>query len=356
MNLSGGRVKRVFVAGRDRLGRVFFSLEEKPWAVVAVAAGASVATGFVLAASAGWPKVLRLVYARHGWIWLAACLASEVVAYLGYVLTIRDMARVDDGHEMDLAVSAKTVVAGFGVFAATRSSGGFAIDYWAFRRAGAAKRDAVSRVLALGFLEYAVLSFAALLASGALYWRLDGHARDAVTLPSLAIVPFVLFALWATSPKRAGRLKRIDRGAGWWHRTYANSVAGAYNVRALLLSPREHGAGVFGSGLYWAGDMLCLWAALQLVGGNRISVAALVLAYSGGYVLTRRALPAGGAGIVEVALTFALVGMGVRFVPALIGVLVYRLFNFWLPIVPALALMPTIRDLRTRFRTAERTA
>ena len=52
----------------------------------------------------------------------------------------------------------------------------------------------------------------------------------------------------------------------------------------------------------------------------------------------------------------ALVGMGVRFVPAPIGVLVYRLFNFWLPIVPALALMPTIRDLRTRFRRAERTA
>jgi hypothetical protein len=57
-----------------------------------------------------------------------------------------------------------------------------------------------------------------------------------------------------------------------------------------------------------------------------------------------------------VALTFALVAMGVRFVPALIGVLVYRLFNFWLPIVEALALIPMIRDLRTRFRKAERTA
>jgi hypothetical protein len=127
-------------------------------------------------------------------------------------------------------------------------------------------------------------------------------------------------------------------------------------VRLLLLSPREHGLGVLGSALYWGGDMLCLWAALQLVGGNRITFAALVLAYSGGYVLTRRALPAGGAGIVEVALTFALVGMGVRFVPALIGVLVYRLFNFWLPIVPALLLMPTVRELRARFHHAERAA
>ena len=79
-----------------------------------------------------------------------------------------------------------------------------------------------------------------------------------------------------------------------------------------------------------------------------------MLAYSSGYVLTRRALPAGGAGLVEVALTLALVGMGVRFTPALLGVIVYRLFNFWLPIVPALILLPTIRELRARFQTAER--
>ena len=53
------------------------------------------------------------------------------------------------------------------------------------------------------------------------------------------------------------------------------------------------------------------------------------------------------------ALTFALVGMGVRFTPALVAVVVYRLFNFWLPILPALFLMPALSDLRRRFRAAE---
>ncbi len=38
------------------------------------------------------------------------------------------------------------------------------------------------------------------------------------------------------------------------------------------------------------------------------------------------------------------------------GVVIYRLFNFWLPIIPALALMPAIRDLRERFHKAEQTA
>ena len=332
----------------------FVSLEEKPLAVVLVAAGTTIATAIVLASYAGWPRVLRLVEARHSWGWLAVCFFGELVAYLGYVLTIRDMARVDGGPEMDTAESTKTVVAGFGVFAATRSSGGFAVDYWALRRAGASKRDAMQRVLALGFLEYAVLGIVALVASVLLYLHLDGHASDAATLPSLVIIPLFVLAFWLTSPKRLARLSKTKRTSGRVKQSFANAVGGAGNVRSLLFNPREHGLGVVGIMLYWVGDVLCLWAALQLVGGEQITLAALVLAYSSGYVLTRRALPAGGAGVVEVALTFALVGMGVRFVPALIGVLIYRLFNFWLPIIPALYLLPTIRQLRARFQTAER--
>ena len=36
----------------------------------------------------------------------------------------------------------------------------------------------------------------------------------------------------------------------------------------------------------------------------------------------------------EIALTFALYWVGLPFVRALLGVVVYRLFNLWLPIVP----------------------
>jgi uncharacterized membrane protein YbhN (UPF0104 family) len=31
--------------------------------------------------------------------------------------------------------------------------------------------------------------------------------------------------------------------------------------------------------------------------------------------------------------------------PALLSVLVYRFFTFWLPILPALALLPTVKQL-----------
>jgi uncharacterized membrane protein YbhN (UPF0104 family) len=328
------------------------SLDEKPLVVVVAAAGATIGTVLVLCAYAGWGPVLHLVFARHAWAWLIVCLLGEVAAYAGYALTIRDMARVDDGGDMSLRVSAKVVVGGFGVFAATRGSGGFAVDYWAFRATGARRREAATRVLGLGFLEYAMLSIAALVASALLFFGLDGRAGYATTLPSLIIVPIAGAALWATSPTRVRRLSRPRSGAV--RRRVANVVAGASYVRRLLASPREHGLGVVGNAIYWAGDIVCLCAALQCVGNDHIGLSALVLAYSGGYVLTRRSLPAGGAGFVELALTLALVGMGLDFVPALGGVIIYRLFNFWLPIVPALFLIPAIRDLRRRLRRAER--
>ena len=332
------------------------ALEDKPLAVVIVAAGATVAVSFLLAQDAGWTRVDHVAYAGHAWAWLLGCLVAEVVAYLGYVLTIRDIARVDDGPDMDVSVSAKTVVAGFGVFAATRGSGGFAVDYWALRKEGASRRDAFWRVLALGFLEFATLGAVALVASVALFLRFDGHASASATLPSLIVLPCFGLAIWATSPKRARRLSRREPGHGRIRRTVGDWIAGARKTRALLASPREHGLGVLGMTVYWAGDIACLWAALKLVGGPGMTASALVVAYSGGYVLSRRSLPAGGAGVVEAALTFALVGMGAAFAPALIAVLIYRLFNFWLPIVPALALMPTIRDLRQRFHYAEHEA
>lgn len=335
---------------RRRVDAILGAVEDRPIVVVLAAGGATIGTALVLSTLAGWPHVLRLVETRRSWLWLIGCLAAELIAYGGYVLTLRDMARVDEGPELDLDATVKTVVGGFGVFAATRSTGGFAVDYWAFRRAGAGRRDAAHRVLGLGFLEYVVLSVGALAASGALAFDLDGHAGLGATLPGLTVIPVFAAAWWATSPERVDRLKRprSSRVKGM----LANGVAGAHYVRRLLTSPREHGLGVLGNVVYWVGDIACLAAALELCGAET-TWARLVLAYSGGYVLTRRALPAGGAGFVEVALTFALVGMGVRFAPALVAVLIYRLFNFWLPIIPALYLMPALTDLRRRFRAAE---
>ena len=124
----------------------------------------------------------------------------------------------------------------------------------------------------------------------------------------------------------------------------------------MVAPPREHGLGFLGTALYWAGDIACLWGALAFFGNPPLSVPALIVGYSTGYVLTRRSLPAGGAGVVEIALTFALHWFGFPFVRALLGVVVYRLFNLWLPIVPAMAVLPSVDELRRGFDEAERKA
>ena len=315
----------------------------------------SLALGAVagLAYLAGGERLDRAARHVHP-VWLVLCFGGEALAYAGYVLAVRDTARVDSGPKLSFGHSLRAVVGGFGVFAATRTSGGFAVDYWALRTAGADRDGAVARVLALGALEYAILAPAALCAAIALLFGDEGVSLG-LTLPWLAVIPGALAAIWVSSPKRARRYADPGEG-GWLRRGFAHSVAGLSILRSMLVAPpREHGLGLLGAAAYWAGDIACLWGALALFGNPRLSVPALILAYATGYVLTRRSLPAGGAGVVEIALTFALNWFGLPFVRALVGVVVYRLFNLWLPIVPAFALMPAIDELRRDFDEAERT-
>lgn len=284
--------------------------------------------------------------------WLLLCLGGELLAYAGYVLMVRDTAKVDKGPKLTFGRSLQAVVAGFGVFAATRTSGGFAVDYWVLRSAGEDRDGAVARVLALGALEYAILAPAALCSAIAILFS-DQDVPLSLTLPWLLVIPGAVAAIWLTAPERAARYSHPS-GDGRIAHTFAHAVRGLTILRTMFTStPREHGLGLLGTVAYWAGDIACLWGALQVFGNPRLSVPALILGYATGYVLTRRSLPAGGAGVVEIALTFALHWVGFPFVRALLGVVVYRLFNLWLPILPALATLPHVNELRAELAAAE---
>jgi uncharacterized membrane protein YbhN (UPF0104 family) len=333
-----------------RIRQTLAAIEHRPPLVLGVAATAVFAAALGLAARVGFDRVEHAVTHVHP-IWLLVCLGGEVLAYLGYVLAVRDTARVDDGPELGLSLSTKTVVAGFGVFSATRSNGGFAVDYWMLRRAGEERDGAIARVLALGALEYAVLAPAALGAALALLAERNTGVSEGLTLPWLLVIPGAVAAIWITMPDRAGRLVSTS-ARGRLRRGLVHAVGGLTMLRSLAMSPRRHGLGFVGAAGYWFGDIACLWAALQLYSG-RLSIPALIVGYATGYVLTRRSLPAGGAGLVEVALTFALHWVGLPLVSALLGVLVYRLFNFWLPLLPAAAVLPDVRRLREELQAAE---
>ena len=75
--------------------------------------------------------------------------------------------------------------------------------------------------------------------------------------------------------------------------------------------------------LYWAAEIVSLWAALRLF-GIHCSAAVVILGYATGHVLTPRSVPLAGVGVTEVLLTLALVSLGLPLARTLVAVLVYR--------------------------------
>jgi len=317
--------------------------EPRSYLIVFAIAAASATLAAALVADAAGLDALRRVTSHFDPSWLAICVGAQVASYLGYALALRNVARVDGGPRLPFGLSARTVVAGFGVHGAANVSGGYAVDYWALRRAGLEREQAIARVTCLGTLEWVVLAPAAL-CSAILLLATGAHVQASVTWPWMLVVPGLLAALWVTSPRRRDRL--ADRSTGGTIRgAVAHAVGGLVIVRSLATRPRQHLAAVFGVALFCLGDMVCLWAALKAFSVD-ISGPSLVLAYATGSVASRRSLPAGGAGLVEVLMTFALVWVGIPLAPALAGVLLHRLVSFWLPIVPALAVLPHGARLR----------
>jgi uncharacterized membrane protein YbhN (UPF0104 family) len=287
--------------------------------------------------------------------WFPVCLAGLVAAYAGYVLGYREVARMHGGPRLPLWTVTRIVGIGFGANVLGSAAGGLAVDFWALRRAGAGPHESARRVLGFNTLEWALLgTFAAVAAMLVLAGRGEG-APLGMTLPWIIVVPLcVAAAAWVTSPRRRQRVeKRVRSGrdglgtrlVGKAKQGLADAIGGVGVVRHLLSHPRAHPAGILGFAVYWFGHLLALYGALRAFTEARIVLAALVLAFATGYVATALPLPGGGSGGIEAALAFSLHAVGVPLAPALLGVLVYRFFTFWLPILPALFLLPTVKQL-----------
>jgi uncharacterized membrane protein YbhN (UPF0104 family) len=304
---------------------------------------------------------LKHAVERADRVWFPVALAGEVLAYVGYILAYRDVARAEGGPRLRLWTVTRVVGLGFGAFVVGSSAGGLAVDFWALKRAGQDTDDAARRVLALNTFEWGVLAwFAAASAAAVLAGRGRG-APLAMTLAWLCVVPAcTAAALYVSQPGRLERLEELGGErerphgldlAGWarwlWdaaERGLGDAIGGVGLVRHMVARPRRHLAGLLGFPLYWAGDLITLYAGLRAFGAHT-TVAPLVLAYTTAYVLTALPLPAGGAGSMEAVVALSLNAVGVPFAPALLAGFLYRIFAFWLPILPAVALLPSVPSL-----------
>jgi uncharacterized membrane protein YbhN (UPF0104 family) len=303
-----------------------------------------------------YDRLARAVSAARG-AWLPLCALGELLAYVGYILAYRDVARVGDGPELDLWTVTRIVVIGFGAFVFGSAPGGLAVDYWALERATGGRHDAVRRVLGLNTLEWAVLGVFAWVAAVVVLAGRAGDVATPMAIAWLVVVPICVgLGLWFTQPGRAERyasLRRIEipeaggrdlrrrlrRVAALLRTGLADAFGGIIVMRRLLRHPTRHPAGALGFVVYWTGDLLALAAALRAF-GIHLGAAHLILAYTTAYIITALPLPAGGAGTTEATLAWTLNLVGVPFAPGLLAAAVYRAFAFWLPLGPALAFIP----------------
>ena len=297
------------------------------WAVIALAAVVFAGSLAVMAAIAGWSQVTGALRIPHSW-WLAFALVAEATAFAGYVLAYRTVAR----RALSLRRASEYVAIGFGAFLAR---GGSELDKHALRHERDDEEEGEMRVIALDVLEHAPLAPAAwiasivLLATGSRTPGLDFTLDWAILVPVGAALAFY-------------GVRRRDRFCGrpGWRGWLGRLLEGIHVLFEILRNWRREWPALLGATVYWAGDVACLWACLAPLRAAP-SLPAIVIAHAVGYVLTRRTFPLAGAGFVEVLMPLTLVAAGVPFATAIVGVFLYRLFNLWLPLVPALLALHT---------------
>jgi uncharacterized protein (TIRG00374 family) len=124
-------------------------------------------------------------------------------------------------------------------------------------------------------------------------------------------------------------------------------------MRELMHSPRRMLWISLWSMGNWVFDLLSLWAALKAFGASA-NLVVLTVAFCVSQVAASIPISPAGLGVVESALVPLLAAFGIATDVAVLGTLLWRLFNYWLPFPLGLAAYVTIR--LTRRRAAEKRA
>jgi uncharacterized membrane protein YbhN (UPF0104 family) len=265
--------------------------------------------------------------------WLVLALGMECVSFLGHILLFRAVG--DDGRgRVGLRASTEITLAGH---AATRlfasgGAGGVALTAWALRRSGMERADVAARMTTFLVLLYAVYMVALVIGGlGLAAGVLDGPAPVGLTLVPAAFGALVI-ALALALPLLSSSLEQA-RANGRRRGRLAPAAAGiGQGVRDAVGMVRRLDPGLLGALLWWAGDIAVLWACFNAFGESP-PVAVLVMAYFVGMLANTLPLP-GGVGGVDGGMVAALVGFGAAPGLAVVAVLAYRGFAFWMPILP----------------------
>lgn len=274
-------------------------------------------------------------------LWLLAAAALEALSFASYIFAFRGVfgggsIRISwrDGYRITLAGVVATRLL------AMAGAGGVALTVWALDRMGMPRREIAAREATFLVLLYGIY-MAALVVGGFGLWTglLPGPASIGLTLvPALfgatAIGLSIATMIFSRDLESvAGRFKsapsRLARLAP--AAAAAPAMLGA-GVRGVLSMTRARRPELLGGFCWWAFDIAVLFASLRAFGGEP-EVSVVVMAYFVGMLANMLPVP-GGIGAVDGGMIGALIGFGFDADLAVVAVLTYRLFAFWLPIGP----------------------
>ena len=292
--------------------------------------------------------------------WLAIAALLELLSFGGYIVLFRSVF-VRGESQIDWRESYQITMAGLAatrLFAAA-GAGGIALTAWALRRSGMERRIVACRMVAFIALLYTVYMAALVIDGiGLRTGLLRGGGSFAITIiPAIlggaAIAVGLLISLVPADLER--RLREAARGhrrlrlARWAARAATIPATASTGFRTAIDLLRARQPGLLGAPAWWGFDMLVLWAAFHAFGADPPHIAVLVMAYFVGMLANTLPLP-GGIGGVEGGIIGTLIAFDVPSDLAVVTVLTYRAFSFWLPTIPGAIAYWQLRRTVARWR------
>jgi uncharacterized protein (TIRG00374 family) len=273
--------------------------------------------------------------------WTAAALLFTVGMFGGYVAMFRGVF-VRAGSRIGWRASYQITMAGLAasrLFAAG-GAGGLVLTAWALRRSGMRRRRVADKTISFLVLTYLPYAVAVVVCGFGLHWGLFS-GEDPISLTfvpavvgvlllglalGIAFIPTDLQRRLRRFTVRGGRLGRVAQQLA------AVPAATSAGVRDALAHLRTRDPALLGAILFWAFQIAVLWAAFHAFGDSP-PIAVLVQGFFVGMLGNLLPMP-GGVGGVEGGMIGAFAAFGVDSGLAVVAVLVYRAFTFWLPLVP----------------------
>ena len=297
-------------------------------------------------------------------IWLGLAVVFTVGMFAGYVLLFQGVfARAAEGR-LTLRESYQVCMAGL---AATRlfsagGAGGIVLTAWAMRGAGLRRRVVADKTISFIVLTYLVYTTCLVVFGyGLRFGVFPGPDPFTMTVipATLALIATVLGLSIAFVPTdferrlqtlalRHGRIGRLAQ------RLATLPATASSGIRDALRHLRSRDPALIGAIIFWACQIAVLWASFEAFGQSP-PLAVLVLGFFIGMLGNLLPLP-GGIGGVDGGMIGAFAAFNVDTGLAVVAVLAYRAFTFWLPTVPGVIAYLQLRKTVERWRLEGRRA